>query len=51
MDALYAHAQGFDDLGLDARPQWVGKGPPPTKKKSIACSRQLSKATNKINKH
>ena len=25
MDALYAHAR-FDDIDLDARSQWVGKG-------------------------
>ena len=25
MDAIYAHAR-FDDLNLDARSQWVGKG-------------------------
>ena len=25
MDVIYAHAR-FDDLGLDARSQWVGKG-------------------------
>ena len=38
MDAIYADAR-FDDLGLDARSQWVGKG----KQISVACSRQLSK--------
>ena len=38
MDAIYGHAC-FDDLDLDVRPQWVGKG----KKISVECSRQLSK--------
>ena len=33
----YAHAR-FDDLGLDARSQWVGKG-----KTSASHTRQLSK--------
>ena len=36
MMLMHAH---FDDLDLDARPQWVGKG----KQISVACSRQLSK--------
>ena len=38
MDAIYAHAR-FDDLDLDARSQWVGKG----KQISVELSRQLSK--------
>ena len=38
MDARYAYAR-FDDLDLDARSQWVGKG----NKISVPCSRQLSK--------
>ena len=37
MDALYSHAR-FEDLNLDARSQWVGKG----KTISIACYRQIS---------
>ena len=36
MDTLYAHAR-FDDLGHDARSQWVSKG-----KKSALRARQLS---------
>ena len=38
IETLYAHAR-FDDLGLDARSQWVGKG----KTISVAFSRQLRK--------
>ena len=39
MDALYARAR-FEDTGLDARSQWVGKG----KTSALhAWSRQLSK--------
>ena len=39
VDVICAHAR-VDDLGLDARSQWGGKG----KKISVACSRQLNKA-------
>ena len=39
MDALYAHAR-FDDLDLDARSRWVGKG---EEKNGVARSRKLGK--------
>ena len=42
MDAIYAHAR-FDDLGLGARSQWVGKG----NTINVACSR-ASKQTISI---
>ena len=38
MHGIYAHSH-FDDLDLDARSQWVGKG----KKYSVELSRLLSK--------